>query len=102
MIRMTQRDPAPLRRHQFSLASLFMAVAFIGLGCTAMKYFVAIGSDPHSNSTAGLILPFLGIPISICGAVGAFDAQIKRWLLCGVMIDVFIVTMILIQVVARQ
>ena len=80
-----------LRRGQFTLASLFVATAFIALACAATRYAVA-GAEPM-----GKLYALASIPVLLCGAFGAFRGRLRLWLAYGVGIDVAVVGFILLS-----
>ncbi len=59
---------------QFSLASLFVATAFVALTSMAARNFV-LGTDPFDRLVAWFVLP-----IFVCGVIGALRNQLRAWL----------------------
>ncbi len=58
---------------QFTLASLFVATAFVALASMAARSFVL--GDPFDRLVAWFTLP-----IFVCGAIGALRGQLRLWL----------------------
>jgi hypothetical protein len=93
-------NPQSVKRWQFSLGALFVAVAFVALTSSAVKHFVVIGSQDSINPAAA-VLAFFGIPIGLCGAFGALRGRLAQWLWCGVGIDIVVMGLIMLALLAQ-
>ena len=75
-----------LRRGQFSLRSLLVAMALVASACAAARYYAttwyALKGDDHRG------IAFFSIPIALCGAIGVLRGRLLTWLVIGALIDV--------------
>lgn len=72
--------PSMLRPGQFSLKSLFIATAFVAVGCVVVRFIAT------TNLTMDQLEFVLVASIPICGIVGALRGQVRPWLRNGVAI----------------
>jgi hypothetical protein len=94
--------PKSIKRWQFSLGAMFVAVAFVSLTCAALKHFVSTVCEPGSMANpAGEVFAFFGIPIGLCGTLGSLRGRLAQWLWCGVGIDIVVLGLIMLTLLAR-
>jgi hypothetical protein len=99
---MNSHPHAATKPWQFSLGAMFIAVAFVALTCAALKCFITAACDPGSlTNPAREVLAFFGIPIGLCGTLGALRGRLVQWLWCGVGIDIVVMGLILLTLLAR-
>jgi hypothetical protein len=71
---------------QFSLASLFVATAFLAGACTAMR--LGLSHDERAQ-----FFGWFALPILLSGAIGSLRGRLIEWLFYGILF-VFGITMI--------
>ncbi|HEY2148146.1 MAG TPA: hypothetical protein VGH32_09425 [Pirellulales bacterium] len=73
------------RPGQFTLASLFLATAFIAMACAAVRYI----------PTSGKLFALPSIPIAVSAAVGVLTRRLKDSLLIGGILALILLVFVL-------
>jgi hypothetical protein len=93
-------NAAGLRRHQFSLRDLLVAVTFIAMACGAVRFLIV--SAGWSSNPMPQLLSAGSVPILLSGAVGAMRGKVRFWLSYGVAIDIVILGAVIIDQLASK
>lgn len=63
-----------LRPGQFTLRALLVAVAFVAAACAVVQF------SRTTDKPLGLFWVALAMPVTVCGAIGAFRGRAMRWI----------------------